>query len=980
MQVQFGFPQAMGLFVVLAVGSVLISRWSRTYLPPARRRLSLWLRLILLALVSLALAQPRIAVPQRSLNVVFLVDASDSVGASGEERAAARIRQALSHIGAKDRAGVVVFGQDALVEDALTHTNQLPDLASAPVRSYTDIGGAIRLGMAMLAGQGGKRLVLLSDGNENAGSAVDEARIAALSGVQISVLPVQQAPHASVFVERVTVPNTVRKGETFDITGNVQSTVAGQGTLYFFTDGALTSQQAITLHTGANAFGFQHGPATQGFHTFTVHLVTPADTTPENKQASSFGYISGEPRVLIVEGQAGVGTDLQRALTSVGMQVDVTAPSGIPADLAQLRGFDSVVLVNVPATALPTSLMQTLQLYVQNLGGGLVTIGGDKSYASGQYDHTPLDTMLPLSSQVKPRKNLPSTAVVFVIESLENSLGIDISKEAAKAAIANLSSNDQVAVNDTSGGWAVPLQNVTDKTAINAKIDAMQPSDPSSYAPALQDAARVLQGSTAKTKHIILMGDGDAADSYQSVMQRIAAAGITTSVVGTNVQPSDLAVLQDIASTGKGRYYDGNDPFDIPNLLVKETQLIARPAIVEEAFRPVVVGTSPVLRGISPDVLPPLLGYVATTAKPTAQQILVSNQQDPLLAQWQFGLGHVLSWTSDVGARWASNWISRPQFATLWSQVVRESLPSNVDQNLQVSVTPDAQGAHITVDAVAADQTYRNFLTTQVTVVNPDTTQSSIHLQQTAPGRYEGQFTTSAQGTYLLQIVQTDSQGRVVALQPTGYAVDYSPEYRDNGTNMALLQKLAQMTSGRVLASADQAFQHDMQGASGQINLWLWLLLVALLLFLADVAVRRLRLSTRELRLFWSRAGRRVRSAETESRLAGLRQRVLETRAQTNAPHAAEQVLSGRLRRQPAPVDGSLSSVAARLQQQRQQPGRLHAERPGGTAPPAHPRPVATATGARPTSPGAAKTAEASGTTRSRLLDAKQRARRNSEG
>jgi hypothetical protein len=305
-------------------------------------------------------------------------------------------------------------------------------------------------------------------------------------------------------------------------------------------------------------------------------------------------------------------------------------------------------------------------------------------------------------------------------------------------------------------------------------------------------------------------------------------------------------------------------------------------------------------------------------------------------------------------------------------------LPSNVDQNLQVSVTPDAQGAHITVDAVAADQTYRNFLKTQATVVNPDTTQSAVNLQQTAPGRYEGQFPTPGQGTYLLQIVQTDSQGRVVALQPTGYAVDYSPEYRDNGTNMALLQKVAQMTSGQVLASAGQAFQHDMQGASSQIILWPGLLLLALLLFLADVAVRRLRLSTRELRLFWSRARRRVRAPDTESRLAGLRQRVLESRVQATAPHAAEQVLSGRLRRQPAPVDGSLSSVAARLQKQRQQSPGMHADRPGGPAT-GQVRPISSIPAPRPTPAGAASRGEGSGATRSRLLDAKQRARRGGE-
>ncbi len=996
MRLEFAAPMALVLFVILGALTVALNRFSRTYLPTSRRRLALGIRLFLLALVALALAQPRLSLPQDTVNVVFLVDASDSVGPDGEVAAEQWIRQALTQAGPRDRAGVVVFGANALVETALTHTTQLPDLASAPVRSHTDLSGAIRLGMAMLSGNGGRRLVLLSDGNENLGSAAEEARIAAVSGVELSSVPISRPAHPSVYVDRLVAPASIRKGDRFSLTGNLQSTVNGTGALYFFTDGVLTGQQTVTLHPGANPFSFPHDPVVQGFHTFAVQLVTSADATPENKNASAFAFVNGQPKVLLVQSLVGAGQDVQRALTASGVEVDTTPPEGVPTDLAQLRSYDSIVLVNVPATDLSSSVMASIQLFVRDLGGGLVTVGGDRSYASGQYTQTPLEEMLPVSSQVAPRKNLPSTAVVFIIESLENPLGVDISKESAKAAIGYLSSADQVAVNDTSGGWAVPLQNVTDKTSIDGKIDAMSPSDPSSYAPALQQAYQALQGSPAKVKHIVLMGDGDASDSYDSLLQSIGGAGITVSVVGTNVQPSDLATLQDIARAGKGRYYDGNDPFDIPQLLVKETQLVARPAIVEEAFRPAVVGASPMLRGITPASLPPLLGYVATTAKPTATVVLASNQQDPILAEWEYGLGHVVAWTSDAGGRWATSWVNWPQFSTFWSQVIRESLPSNVDQDLQTTVTATDQGAHITVDAVAPDKTYRNFLTTRATVVDPSRAQSAITLAQTSPGRYEGDMPTPAEGTYLIQITQTDASGKLVATQPTGYAVDYSPEYRDAAPNTALLSKLADLTRGRLMNNPAQAFQHDIQGATGQVALWPWLVGLGLFVLLLDVATRRLRLSRRDLALLWSRArGPTDLAANADGRLGSLRRRVLETRASVRRPQAAAAQSSlaahGKGLVSPGSTrDVAVSHVAARLIQQRGKgasPGGIDergARPPVAVAAPIRPRPpsaVEAATARQATAPGNGRAASSGSQgqdderTRSRLLAAKQRSR-----
>ena len=119
---------------------------------------------------------------------------------------------------------------------------------------------------------------------------------------------------------------------------------------------------------------------------------------------------------------------------------------------------------------------------------------------------------------------------------------------------------------------------------------------------------------------------------------------------------------------GNGRYYEGNDPFDLPQLVVKETQEVARAAIVEEDFKPLQVGASPIMEGVDASQFPSLRGYVSTTPKPSSQIVLVSKLGDPLLSEWQYGLGRVVAWTSDAKNRWSTDWVGSPDFNRFWAQ------------------------------------------------------------------------------------------------------------------------------------------------------------------------------------------------------------------------------------------------------------------------------------------------------------------------
>jgi len=605
------------------------------------------------------------------------------------------------------------------------------------------------------------------------------------------------------------------------------------------------------VRKGTNSYIFDHKPLDSGAHDFEATIEPGEDTVADNNSGFAFTSVSGKPKVLIVEGDPGDTTALSQALESQGMHVETVNPSGMPSDLPTLRNYDTLVLANVSANAITAAQMRIVKTYVQDLGGGLIVIGGDKSYGTGGYNKTPLEDVLPVTSEVAPRRNIPSTAVFFIIESLESNLGIDISREAAKGAIQALSPLDEVGVSDGNQEVAIPLQKVTNKPDLVSQVDGLQMGDPASYKTFFDAAHKALLASDSKVKHIILLGDGDATENYEDQIKSIANDKITVSVVGTNVLPQDLQMLQNIAQWGKGRYYDGNDPFDIPQLLLRETQLVAKPAIVEENFQPLQTNVSPILNGIDPSKLPDLKGYVATTPKPTAQPILASAQGDPILSEWQYGLGRVVAWTSDTKGQWATDWIGWPEFATFWTQIVKRTLPGEIEQNLQTVIAAQGDQAQLTVDSQNADRQLQNFLKTKATIFDPAGNQTDVPLNQTAPGRYQASFPANQEGTYLVQVTQANDQGQVVAAQTKGYVVPYSPEYQVLGTNVNLLQQVSGATGGRDLSDAAAAFNHDLAAAGGAQSIWQYLAAAALLLFLLDVASRRLRIAPSDLILLW---------------------------------------------------------------------------------------------------------------------------------
>jgi uncharacterized membrane protein len=863
---------AAGALAILAV--VVIWRWAPPPLSPRRARFSLGLRIALLALLTFALAGLQLEIIPSNQAMLVAADLSASTqGALDSEADAVRAMLRARH--ADDLAGVLGFALQPQVEVAIGADPQFGEFQSRPNRDYTDIAAALRLSGSLLPLDARRHVVLLSDGRANLGDAVAEARLLRAQGIRVDTLPVAVPAGVEVAVDRLDAPTRLQQGERAQASAAIVSNVATPAVARWYLDRTLVSSANIMLQPGDITLTQSFAPTQSGFHSVRLVIDPLRDTYAENNLGEALIQVVGPARVLVVEGAPGRGAAIRAALTSVGIGSVTIAPTAFPRTAAELAAFQSLILVNVPAAALSADAMGLLQGAVRDLGLGLVVIGGDDSYGPGGYAGTPLESALPVRIELPQDIQKPPVAVVLVLESTESGPGDAVLRGAAEAVVDQLTPRDQVGItNGLMAGFAVPLAPLKDKSAVKRRIEAMDLGDPPSYASDLQAASQALNGARASVKHVILLGDGDAHDDYEPYITAMRRQGITVSTVAINAMPADAALMQAISQWGHGRFYQSQGQNDIPQILLQETREALKPWIVEGNIVPRLGSLNDLLAGVPLDRFPVLTGYVATTPRAAADMVLRSPQGDPLLATWQYGLGRVVAWTSDAEGRWTAGLLRWPSSNRLFGDMVRASLPLGSDPSLQVETSVSGDRSHVLVTAAPAAGAG-----VAVQAIAPDLSVQQAVLLETAPGRFEGDLRTEQVGGYLLRVTESTPGGAGHATT-TGLVVPYSPEYRALGPDLPTLRAIARAGGGVMLAGAAQALAVAVPPVRAARTLSELLLVLAILLFPLDVALRRLVVRLEDMPA-WRGALRRrpPPPVATEATLARLRDRVEGVRA-----------------------------------------------------------------------------------------------------
>lgn len=839
----FTHPIWLWLLPPLLLWVLWWARRSDVEVSGGRGRTALALRILGVCAVVFALAGMRWLQPVEGMNVLFLLDRSQSVPETRQQQILEWVEKTVREKPRVDQAGLVVFGADVGIEAAPDPAPDLKAIHSVVSPARTDIASAIRLAAALFPEHGQRRMVLLSDGNENAGNAIEAAASIKATDIHIDVVPLDTDRGNDIALQRLLLPSRVKKGQTFEAKVFVQADQPGVSTVRLFRNNRILGEQKVSLQAGKNLFTFPQTLAESGFYGYDVQIDSPSDEVPQNNRAYGFVDVLGQPRVLVVSSDPATDAPLIDALQSPEVEVRLVGVSGFPASLDELQSYDSVIFSNVSAGDLGREQLAMMESAVRDFGSGFVCIGGDQSFAAGGYRGTPLADMLPVDVEISSKRVLPSGALVLVIDRSGSMSGekFDMARQAAAAAVQALAPSDYVGVIafSESPEVVVDMQQAGDREAIVARILGLGMGGGTAMYPAMEQARAMLQGVSASYKHCVLLTDGvSVPGDFEGITAAMAGERVTVSTIGIGFD-LDQDLLARIAGLGKGRFYNVPNPGQLPQIFIKEAMLVLKAAIREEAIVPVLSASTEPVRGITG--YPRLAGHVLSELRPRAETPLLTDKGDPLLAHWQYGLGRVVAFTSDARSKWARDWVSWSQYRQFWGQVTRWSLRKVENSSLAAQISSERGVARLAVEAVGEQGEFRNFLDLRAHIVGPGVEKRTVHLSQTGPGQYEVSFPLEAAGGYLVNLMEHDGD-TVRASQRVGVSLNYAPELETTAPNLQLLSGIADMTGGKIIQPArpgSSPFFDDRRKTARPHDLWDWLLKAAVVLLVLDIGVRR---------------------------------------------------------------------------------------------------------------------------------------------
>jgi len=277
-------------------------------------------------------------------------------------------------------------------------------------------------------------------------------------------VPVRNDSFGEVSVEKISIPPDVRRGQPFDVSvvlnnqaaaGQAQGPVKGRLQIVRKNGNQeqLLTNQEIAIDPGIRVFRVREEIDAPDFYTYEARFVPQNpldDTIPQNNQASTFTHVRGSGQVLVLEDFENKGEFdfLVERLREMNLEVSLrsTRPDELFSDLAQLQPFDTVMLANVPKEHFSDEQVEMLARNTQNLGAGLIMLGGANSFGAGGWTNTPVEEAMPVEFQIKNAKVIPVGALAMLMHASEMSDGNFWQKVIAREALKTLGDQDYCGV------------------------------------------------------------------------------------------------------------------------------------------------------------------------------------------------------------------------------------------------------------------------------------------------------------------------------------------------------------------------------------------------------------------------------------------------------------------------------------------------------------------------------------------------------
>lgn len=826
--------------------------WTRT-----RTRSRNALRLATGILVILGLVEMRLPTGDAGRHLVVLADRSQSMPSHGEATMAQWIEQIRQSKDPADRVTVLSFAAQVKSEPLSGEVSTFA-FQDAPERDQSRLADAIRAALSQFIGQQAGRIAVFSDGLWTGIRPQDAAMLAGSRGVPIDAIPLCRGQADDLAIGRLDAPTTVARGEQFLLHAWLNVPRAQIVEYEFLRASEVVASGREPFNAGAQRLTFMETSRGEGVQSYTFRVKPGAsDPMPENNTARIHVSHMGAYRVLWLSQY-----EAPLSLQSDALDIEFALPG--PRSQDELMAYAAVVLEDVPAESLGTYGMEQLSAWVQNTGGGLVVTGGKHAFGRGGYFRSPLEAALPVTLELRHEHRKFSLALMAALDR-SGSMGasvwpgickMDLANRATVAMLELLSPMDEfgaIAV-DSSAHLVSPMAAVKNVDRIRDRILRIKPMGGGIFVyEALSHAVQQILKANTVNRHILLFADAADAEEpgdYRALLEQCVNANITVSVVGLGTEAdADAQLLKEIAQVGKGMAYFTEDPGALPRIFAQDTFVVARSTWVDQVTPVEITAESHTLFPQSWGGFPPVPGYNLVYARPRASVAAISKDeyQAPITAFWTFGLGRVICLMAEWRTSAFENWARRGEW--LPSLMLWAASETNPWQDGALLAQHLDRG-DLVVDYHLSPERKSNPFQQEpelrcVILGKDDGDTLQVPFSWTDAHTLSARITLTGQDVHVPLVCQNDA--KPVRLTPVSHP--YSPEFEpvDPQTGQADLEELARM-SGGTLRMDPAGIWADVPGNRASRSLTPWFLLIAVMLFLLEIADRRFSLFGRVAR------------------------------------------------------------------------------------------------------------------------------------
>ncbi len=720
-----------------------------------------------------------------------------------------------------------------LVDNSSSMALYSPDIA---FELYKKLEGAIPVNMRTIANgetsaigngilnniEGDDAVMVISDGANNEGKLLGDIMLFA-SNINSSVSTLKMEPIKDDVGVVIEGPPELIKDTEGDFI--VKVAVVGRNVPYAIQVTSDDTSLIFEEHASTSkTFKFSRKFPEGEYHKLKAQLVDVGenDYFPSNNVFLKSIKIVPRPKVLYVTEK---NSPLAQELDKI-YELDIR--DSLPSDLAD---YLAVILNDMKASKI-NPRMDSLSDYVSD-GNGLIFIGGENSFERGGYKGTLLETLLPIKIGAGEEQNKSDINVVIVIDISRGTEDyIAVEKALALSVVDSLSEKNNVGAVAFGGpppcrAYTISINGREISTLADIKkdlkdrISRLKFDGQSCFDTGIQGGFQVLSN-VGGSKNIIFISDGKTTysklrEDTLDVVRSVNAKGVKVFVVGVGTETDDLAsennlFLANMATLGEGIYYKA----DASNKL--KVQFGDKDETKGEEFYNTLIPidtTHFITLGLD-DVHATVSGYNYAVPKPAARTLVTTHKNIPILVVWRFGLGRVVSITTDDGLKWAGDLLNKEN-----SKLLTKSI------NWAIGDLGRKKSYDVTIrDAVLGKSTGVNVISKEMP-------------------KGKGLAFAKVDANFYTSVYTPEETGYKEILGAT-FAVNHNDEYANLGTNPEFIT-LVERTGGRIFEPEDiKGILEFVRAKSKRIKIestdYRWpFALIAMALFLIEIGIRRYR-------------------------------------------------------------------------------------------------------------------------------------------